>query len=225
MTILLICLGVIAAALLLFSGYLIGKKIIKPLIEELKEPSKEIIDYSNDGKLDEYQKVALRSPYKQTLVLAGAGAGKTAILTKRIILFAKFLQIPISKMLVMAFNTDAAKEVAERVATAIGHKPISLKDNIRTIHSFAREIAMAENTNLEILAKEKDIKNFVKKFLEKYRSGTMRSIYIGRIINLFNNSKPKDKLNKKRKIPEPGKPVRCSDGTMVRSKAEMRIVE
>lgn len=225
MGMIIIAVGIIFTAIVIFSAAFIIKKVNKPIIEELKIPSNEIVDYSNQGNLDEFQKKALLSKYKQTLVMAGAGAGKTAILTKRIILFAKFLKIPISKMLVMAFNKDAAKEVAERVGVATGDKPKSLKDNIRTIHSFALKIAMEETPNLDILTNEKETKNFVKRFLEKYKTGNAWSSYRGKVINLFNNSKPKDKANKKRKIPEPGKNIRCSDGTMVRSKAERRIVE
>jgi superfamily I DNA/RNA helicase len=128
-------------------------------------------------------------------------------------------------MLVMAFNKDAAKEVTERVAHGTGDSPESYRNNIRTIHSFALEIAKDENAHLEILADEKEMKNFVKKVLEKHKSGDNRAAYIGKVINLFGNTKPKEKINKYKNIPEPGKNIKCSDGTVVRSKAENRIVE
>lgn len=216
---------VIAFIVFVSLSVIVIKKVTKPIIEELREPSAEMVEFANQKKFDEFQKKALLSKYKRTLVIAGAGAGKTAILTQRIVLFAKFLKVPIANMLVMAFNKAAAEEVAGRVAAVTGDKPYLLHDNIRTIHSFALEIAQGENANLKPFGKDKDIKNFVKKELEKFKTGSSQSTYMGKVINLFENSKPKDKTNKNKKVREPGKNIKCSDGTMVRSKAEKRIVE
>ncbi|HDQ16285.1 MAG TPA: hypothetical protein ENN45_04430 [Bacteroidetes bacterium] len=217
--------GLVALTAFTYLSVVVVKKATKPVIDELREPSKDIVDFANQGNLDEYQKKALLSKFKQTLVMAGAGAGKTKILTERIVLFAKFLKIPISNMLVMAFNKAAAKEVIDRVAAVTGDYPYSLKDNIRTIHSFALDIARGENPKLELVTKDKEKRNLIKQALNKYKSGATQSVYMGKVVNLFGNLEPKENINKHKNVPEPGKKIRCSDGTLVRSKAEKRIVE
>jgi DNA helicase-4 len=218
--------GIVVAGLGIgFLSRAVVKKVYKPLIDELKDPSPEMIAFANQGHMDDYQKKALLSPFKQTLVIAGAGAGKTEILKKRIVLFYKYLKIPIKNMLVMAFNKDAALEVATRVGDAIGQKPQFLKDNIRTIHSFAYSIAREENPNFDIIIDEKQMKNFVKNVLEKHKTGKNMFKYMGTAINLFGNVKPREKIQKYKTVAEPGKSIRCSDGTMVRSYAEKRIAE
>lgn len=217
---------IFAVAVFIYLFVLVFRKVVKPLIEELRNPSREMLDFANQANLDGFQKKALLSPYKQTLVIAGAGAGKTAILTKRIILFIKYLKIPITKMLVMAFNKDAAKEVAERVAKATGDKPESLKNNIRTIHSFALAITLEEKPKLQLFKGDKDRKNFIRQALKEEKLDINNTAFVGKVINLFGDMQPgENKLyHKDKSIPEPGKTIRCTDGTMVRSNAERRIV-
>ena len=82
------------------------------------------------------QKEAVLKSYKQpTVVLAGAGSGKTKVLTARIA-YILSKDVNPKKVLAVTFTNKAAKEMKERVAKAIGRKAAS-KVSIGTFHSLA----------------------------------------------------------------------------------------
>lgn len=149
-----------------------AKRIVKHLnsIDKEKIPNaSKLIDgfaelYSG-GKMDKYQIKALVSPNKKTLVIAGAGAGKTDVLKKRIVLFNKFLNIKIENMLVLAFNTKAAEEIRERVALELKKRPADLRRNIRTIHSFALEYVGKIYPGIKVII-DKDVETECREYLE-----------------------------------------------------------
>lgn len=82
------------------------------------------------------QKEAVTRSYKNpTLVIAGAGSGKTRVLTKRITyIIAK--GVSPRKLLAVTFTNKAAKEMKERVAHEVGDD-IAKKLLIGTFHSLA----------------------------------------------------------------------------------------
>ena len=71
-------------------------------------------DISSYGLTDEQAK-AVATDEDVTLVLAGAGTGKTVVITSKIAHLVRNQDLPPEKILVLAFNRDAAQEIRERL--------------------------------------------------------------------------------------------------------------
>ena len=90
-------------------------------------------DVSSHPLTDE-QTEAVAGDAKVTLVLAGAGTGKTAVITARIAHLVRNQNVSPEDILVLAFNRDAAKEIRERL-------PKDLQDtNVLTFHAFGLQV-------------------------------------------------------------------------------------
>lgn len=72
------------------------------------------------------------------LVLAGAGSGKTQVITSRIVHLLTKLQVPAEKILAVTFTNKAAREMQERVKRAAGSKAEGML--ISTFHSLGVRI-------------------------------------------------------------------------------------
>jgi DNA helicase II / ATP-dependent DNA helicase PcrA len=96
-------------------------------------------DYLDD--LNESQKEAVLHTEGPSLVIAGAGAGKTRVLTYRIVhLLQK--QVPAGRILALTFTNKAAKEMKDRITRIVGHD-IARYLWMGTFHSiFARILRM-----------------------------------------------------------------------------------
>lgn len=199
---------------------------LKPIIPEMASLPISCKELCDDGKIDEKQQEALTSPFMQTLVIAGAGAGKTKILTDRVVLLNKYLGIPISKILVLAFNNKAAQEVAERVGKRLNIPFDDLfKKNIRTIHSLALEVFKTTMPKMQIAKEEKDLRNIIKQILNEEKAGKGNPNYISNVIELFGDGNNKGLKYSDKKSTDPSRKIECSDGTKVRSIGEKNIVE
>jgi len=76
------------------------------------------------------------------LVLAGAGSGKTKVITHKIIFLIKELEIPLDRILAITFTNKAASEMKERVKNYLG-----LEEEpqwISTFHSFCVKVLRSE---------------------------------------------------------------------------------
>jgi DNA helicase-2/ATP-dependent DNA helicase PcrA len=93
------------------------------------------IDYARE--LNEQQLAAVTSPPGPSLVIAGAGSGKTRTLTYRV---AYLLEqgIPPDRILLLTFTNKAAKEMMRRVAELLGQEMASLWGG--TFHSIGNRI-------------------------------------------------------------------------------------
>lgn len=92
--------------------------------------------------LNEMQKEAVVETEGPLLVLAGAGSGKTKVLTTRIAYLIEEQGIDPSSILAITFTNKAAKEMKARVVSMLG--PIGYKIQISTFHSFGL-LLMKEN--------------------------------------------------------------------------------
>ncbi len=88
------------------------------------------------GQLNDAQKEAVLENSHPLLVLAGAGSGKTRVITTKIAYAIEELGISPYKILAVTFTNKAANEMKERVQSMLGNRADVSECNIRTFHSF-----------------------------------------------------------------------------------------
>jgi DNA helicase-4 len=91
--------------------------------------------------LNHSQQVAVLLDEDNTLVLAGAGTGKTSVITAKIAYMLQSHQAQADEMLVLAFGNEASKEMRRRLDSRIGSSAIGVKVN--TFHKLAMEIVQS----------------------------------------------------------------------------------
>ena len=148
-------------------------------VKERKARSKykELFTYALTKKLNKSQQKVATSFAPETLVVAGAGTGKTSALLGR----AKYLiadqRVSGPETLLLAFNKKAAEEIAER-AEKMGLDIVS-----RTFHGFARQVIIksvnqlgkespSDFNSMESLegiafSNDKDLNEFIQKFYDQ----------------------------------------------------------
>ncbi|WP_244951901.1 ATP-dependent helicase [Streptobacillus felis] len=120
------------------------------------------------NNLNPQQKEAAKLIEGQTLILAGAGSGKTRTLTFKIAYMIKEKNINPKNILALTFTNKAAKEMKERVGTLVGDYNDVL---ISTFHSFAVRLLrtyaerIGYTTNFNIYDSN-DQKSIIKKILK-----------------------------------------------------------
>ncbi len=92
-------------------------------------------------KLNPAQKEAVEYCDGPLLIIAGAGSGKTRVITQKIVFLITKLQIKPEKILALTFTKKAASEMRQRVEKEI--KPGNSNAWIGTIHSFCAEVLRA----------------------------------------------------------------------------------
>ena len=149
-------------------------------VKERKARSKykELFTYTLTKTLNKSQQKVATSFAPETLVIAGAGTGKTSALLGR----SKYLitdeRVKAEETLLLAFNKKAAEEISERA-----HK-MELNVVSRTFHGFARQIlaqsvrehgknSPSDFNSLESLegiafSKDEEIAEFIGKFFNSY---------------------------------------------------------
>lgn len=99
----------------------------------------------NIDNLNENQKEAVLTTEGPLLVLAGAGSGKTKVLTTRIAYLIEEKSISPYNILAITFTNKAAKEMQERIVKLIGEIGKSMQ--VSTFHSFGLRL-LRENYEL-----------------------------------------------------------------------------
>ena len=129
------------------------------------------------NRLNEAQQKAVVKTDQNLLVLAGAGSGKTRVITAKIFYLIKSLQVPPHRILAITFTNKAANEMKERVAKLLGsEQEESLQ--IFTFHSLAARMLRRTIEMLGvgyrasfIISDESVQKSLVKKIIGKNLEG------------------------------------------------------
>lgn len=88
--------------------------------------------------LNEAQRAAVTAPHAPVLVLAGAGCGKTRVLTARLAWLIQAGAVPPEGVLAVTFTNKAAAEIRSRIASLLG--PRAADPWLGTFHGIAHRI-------------------------------------------------------------------------------------
>ena len=120
--------------------------------------------------LNPQQAAAVRHPGGPLLVLAGAGSGKTRVLTARIAYLIQEQGVAPQRIFAVTFTNKAAGEMRSRVATLLGADPKGLW--IGTFHSLSARLLRREAALLGFgpnftIYDQDDSESFIKRLLEQ----------------------------------------------------------
>ena len=106
-----------------------------------------VVDFLH--KLNPQQREAVEAVDGPVLILAGAGSGKTRVITYRIVYLIEQKGIEPDSILAVTFTNKAAAEMAERVAGLLGGRTVR-KPLISTFHSFCVRVLRRDIEALRI---------------------------------------------------------------------------
>ncbi len=112
------------------------------------------------ARLNAEQKQAVTLHWGPSLVLAGAGSGKTTVLTRRIAYLISALDQDPDSILAVTFTNKAAGEMKQRIEKLLGFE-VARRATIGTFHSICARILRREIDNYESAEGHKWTNNFV----------------------------------------------------------------
>jgi DNA helicase II / ATP-dependent DNA helicase PcrA len=123
--------------------------------------------------LNPEQRAAVEAAEGPLLILAGAGSGKTRVITHRIAWLIQEKNVAPDSILAVTFTNKAAGEMAERVNQLLGHSSLA-KPLISTFHSFCVRILRRDVEALKI--RDKGLTRAFTIFDENDQQGIVKQI-------------------------------------------------
>ena len=114
---------------------------------------------------DERQREAIEHVHGPVLVVAGAGTGKTTVLTQRIARLIREGHAQPQEILAVTYTENAAKEVRERVKLELGSSG-ALKLQATTFHAYCNELLIRNGKKFGVLD-EKDLWIYLRRRLHE----------------------------------------------------------
>jgi DNA helicase-2/ATP-dependent DNA helicase PcrA len=143
------------------------------------------VKYSN---LNKNQELSVESPLGPVLVIAGAGTGKTKVLTHRIIFLIEELSFKPHEILAITFSNKASNEMKKRIESLCHYEPI-----IGTYHSICLKILKEDikylnrGVNFNVIDDEDQI-SLIKDFV-RAANASENSLTPRKILGVINNVK------------------------------------
>src|SRR5512142_782417 len=124
------------------------------------------------ARLNPAQREAVLHYEGPLLIIAGAGSGKTRVLTTRIARLIQHHGVDPSRILAVTFTNKAAGEMRDRIARLLGHEPRGMWCG--TFHAIGARLlrahaALVGRTAAFTIYDEDDALNVVKRIMERHR--------------------------------------------------------
>jgi len=153
-------------------------------------------------RMNDEQKQAVKTTQGPLLIMAGAGSGKTRVLTHRIAYLLDEKDVSPYNVLAITFTNKAAKEMKERISHLVGPEAESIW--ISTFHSMCVRILRRDIDRIGIernftIIDPTDQKSVIKEVLKKENIDSKKyepRMFIGAISNLKNELKTAEDAEK-----------------------------
>lgn len=133
-----------------------------------KEEIERYSDFLKDFGDNFEQKRAVVSNNNRILVLAGAGSGKTKVLTRRFVHLVKNKGIKEEDIFAVTFTKNAKEEMIERIAFPLGVRKEKLNEQIKTFHGLCWSI-LGHNEQFKLIT-ESEQKKIIEDIISNFRN-------------------------------------------------------
>jgi DNA helicase-4 len=165
-----------------------------------KEEIERYSDFLKDLVDNLEQKRAVVSDSNRILVLAGAGSGKTKVLTKRFVHLVKNKKVKEEDILAVTFTRNAKDEMIERVSSSLDIKKENLRNKIKTFHGLCWAI-LGQNEQFKLVT-ESEQKKIIEEIISGFRGDEeiMDNLYDYIKDNILDKMREKDLQDTKQVI-------------------------